>query len=65
MASWAEVVDFSQPLGIVTGGNDQVVSFRVGSMIPVIVFDSDLQERLVIPMQWGFPHKTTRLDPIH
>ncbi|HEV2652380.1 MAG TPA: SOS response-associated peptidase family protein [Rhizomicrobium sp.] len=65
MASWAEVVDFSQPLGIVTGGNDQVVSFRVGSMIPVIVFDSELQERLVIPMQWGFPHKTKRLDPIH
>jgi putative SOS response-associated peptidase YedK len=65
MASWAEVVNFSQAFSAEAGGNDQVVSFRVGGMIPVVVYDAELPERLVIPMQWGFPHQTKRLDPIH
>ncbi len=68
MASWAGVVAFSQPLTrdrMEDGGNDKVVGLRVGDLIPVIVYDSDLPERVEIPMQWGFPHKTKRLDPIH
>ncbi len=68
MASWAGVVAFSQAFTRETmedTGNDKVMGLRVGEMIPVIVYDADLPERLEIPMQWGFPHKTKRLDPIH
>lgn len=68
MASWAGVVAFSQPLTrdrMEDSGNDKVVGLRVGDHIPVIVCDADLPERIEISMQWGFPHKTKRLDPIH
>jgi putative SOS response-associated peptidase YedK len=65
MAGWAGVVDYANMLKTGDGDNDHMVSFRVGGLIPVIVFDAELPERLVIPMQWGFPHKTKRLDPIH
>lgn len=68
MASWAGVVDFSQPLTrdrMEDSGNDKVAGFRVGDQIPVIVYDGELPERLELMMQWGFPHATKRLDPIH
>jgi hypothetical protein len=41
MASWAEVVAFSQPLGIgrPEGGNDRPVTYRVMSTLPVIIWD--------------------------
>lgn len=68
MASWSGVVDFSQPLTrdkMEDAGNDKVMGLRVGDHVPVIVYDADLPERIEIPMQWGFPHKTKRLDPIH
>jgi putative SOS response-associated peptidase YedK len=68
MASWVGVVAFSEPLTrdrMEDSGNDKVVGLRVGDSIPVIVYDADLPERIESPMQWGFPHNTKRLDPIH
>ena len=68
MASWAGVVAFSEPLTrdrMEDSGNDKVVGLRVGDPIPVIVHDAELPERIETPMQWGFPHNTKRLDPIH
>ena len=47
LASWREVVAFSQPLtqqcgegGSVDGGNSEVVSYRVGGPLPVIIWDA-------------------------
>ena len=54
MASWSEVVDFSQALST-TGGNDTVETFRVMADIPVIVFDRGAGKRRVVKMRWGFP----------
>ncbi|HXC56656.1 MAG TPA: SOS response-associated peptidase family protein [Rhizomicrobium sp.] len=54
MASWAEVVDFSQPL--TTDSADSVIRYRVGQKIPVVVYDEELSERTVVRMQWGFPN---------
>src|ERR1700755_2541557 len=69
MGSWSKVVDFSQPLSrdrMEDGGNDKVEGFKVGDLIPVIVYDADLPERVELPMQWGFPTNSGRgLDPIH
>ena len=69
MGSWSKVVDFSQPLTrdkMEDSGNDRVVGFKVGDLIPVVVYDADLPERVEIDMQWGFPTKSGRgLDPIH
>lgn len=58
MASWAEVVAFSQPLTSERFGNspqeDRVLTYRVMNDLPVIVRDGD--ERRTVPMRWGFPH---------
>jgi len=59
MASWAEVVAFSQPLTMErydNRTNDQSVNFRVMSNLPVIIWDRAQQKRRVVPMRWGFPH---------
>jgi putative SOS response-associated peptidase YedK len=65
MASWDQVVAFSQPL--TTKDNDPSVTFRVMSNIPVIVWDREKQKRRVIYIRWGFPHRSNhnRPDPIH
>ena len=46
---------------------DQEVTFRVMNTLPVHVWDREKQERRVIPMRWGFPHRTDwrRPDIIH
>lgn len=46
---------------------DQETTFRVMSNIRVHVWDKEAQERRVIPMRWGFPHRSDwrRPDPIH
>jgi len=46
---------------------DQEITFRVMSMLPVHVWDREKQERRVVPMRWGFPHRSDwrRPDPIH
>lgn len=47
--------------------NDQETTFRVMSMIPVHVWDRENQQRRVMPMRWGFPHRADwrRPDPVH
>ena len=70
MASWAEVVAFSQSLardGADEGANDTSVTFRVMSDLPVIIWDKDAGKRRVVPMRWGYPDpKNWRVPkPIH
>lgn len=69
MASWAEVVAFSQPLTADRdyGRNDEPVTLKVMGAINVIVWDEAEQRRKVVPMRWGFPHpKNWRIpQPIH
>ena len=63
MASWAEVVAFSQPLTV--RDDDQSATYRVMGDVPVIVRDAD--ERRTMAMRWGFPDPTDwrRPRPIH
>jgi len=76
LASWSEVVAFTQPLtgsggegaaGDDSGGNDTVVTFRVGAPLPVIVWDAEARQRRVVKMRWGFPDPRDwrRPRPIH
>lgn len=68
MASWAQVVAFSQPLNRDPNEpEDRSVTFRVMSNLPVIVWDRDAVKRRVVPMRWGFPHPKDwrRPQPIH
>jgi putative SOS response-associated peptidase YedK len=59
-ATWQQVVDFSQPLtgegGSDGGGGDgEVYTYRVGGMLPVIIWDAELGKRRIVPMRWGLP----------
>lgn len=69
MASWADVVDFSQPLthGIEAFRNDRELAFRVMSNLPVVIWDRNTGQRRVVAMRWGFPDpKNWKLPrPIH
>jgi len=69
MASWSEVVAFSQPLnkGQAPGANDEPVALRVMSQLNVIVWDAEERRRKVVKMRWGFPHpKNWKVpQPIH
>lgn len=65
MYSWRQVHAFSQPLTVSPG--DDVVTYRPMSNLPVIVFDKKTGTRRIVPMRWGFPHRSNpnRPDPIH
>lgn len=74
LASWREVVAFSQPLteqggsdGPGEGSNDEIVTFRVGGPLPVVIWDAEASQRRVVPMRWGFPDPRDwrRPRPIH
>lgn len=70
MASWAEVVAFSQPLTAdrdYSGANDEAVTLKVMGAVNVILWDDEAKTRKVVPMRWGFPHpKNWRIpQPIH
>lgn len=69
MASWCDVVDFSDAFSATSGAgdNDQPVGFKVMSELRVIVWDREQQKRRVIPMRWGYPRrgKWRSPDPIH
>jgi putative SOS response-associated peptidase YedK len=70
MASWAEVVAFSQPLTAdrdYSRANDEPVTLKVMGTLNVIVWDNEERRRKVVPMRWGFPHpKNWRIpQPIH
>lgn len=72
-AAWREVVAFSQPLtgesgsGEAEGGGDEIVTYRVGGPLPVIIRDREAGRRRVVPMRWGFPAPKDwrRPQPIH
>src|SRR5690242_6930384 len=72
MFSWAEIVEFSMLLESggredAGGSNDEIAIYRVNGMLPVIVWDAEVQHRRVVPMRWGFPHPKDwrRPQPIH
>ena len=75
LASWSEVVAFSEPLTENGGGdapdgdgsNDEIVTYRVGGLLPVIVWDAETRARRVVKMRWGFPDPSDwrRPRPIH
>ncbi len=67
MASWSEVVAFSQPLGRADGEADRQVTYRVVGNLPVILLDIVAGKRRVVPMRWGFPDPKDwrRPRPIH
>ena len=74
LASWSEVVDFSQPFTSDSGGdgpgegsNDEVVTYRVNGLLSVIVWDAEARQRRVVEMRWGFPDPRDwrRPRPIH
>jgi putative SOS response-associated peptidase YedK len=71
MASWAEVVAFSQPLTSERfekkSAEDREVAYRVMSNVPIIVFDKADGRRRALPMRWGFPDPRDwhRPRPIH
>ena len=58
MASWSEVVDFSDAFTATAGGdNDQLIGFKVMSQLRVIIWDREEKKRKVVPMRWGMrPH---------
>ena len=69
MASWSDVVDFSEAFSATAGAgdNDQPVGFKVMSELRIIVWDCDAKRRRVVPMRWGFPRRGNwrAPDPIH
>lgn len=70
MASWREVVAFSQSMTTSApgeGNNDEIVTYGVARPLPVIVWDKEANQRRVVPMRWGFPHPKDwrRPQPIH
>jgi putative SOS response-associated peptidase YedK len=74
MASWENVVDFSQPLtndvakgGGEGDGGDELRIYRVNGMLPVIVWYPESRARHVVRMRWGFPDPRDwrRPRPIH
>lgn len=69
MASWADVVDFSDAFTAASGAgdNDQPVGFRVMSELRVIIWDREQRKRRVVPMRWGYPRRGNwrSPDPIH
>jgi putative SOS response-associated peptidase YedK len=71
LASWSEVVAFNGggegPSGGDDGSNDEIVTYRVGGLLPVIVWDAETRARRVVKMRWGFPDPRDwrRPRPIH
>jgi putative SOS response-associated peptidase YedK len=69
MATWSQVVAFSQPLTAerFEAKDDHEVTFRVMSNLPLLIFDPDTRERRIIAARWGYPHPKDwrRPQPIH
>lgn len=69
MASWSEVVDFSDAFTATSGAgdNDQPVGFKVMGQLRVVICDREEKKRKVVPMRWGFPRRGNwrSPDPIH
>ena len=69
MASWSEVVDFSDAFTSTegVGDNDRETGFRVMGQLNVILWDSEAKKRRTVPMRWGYPRRGNwrSPDPIH
>lgn len=69
MASWGDVVDFSEAFSASSGAgdNDLNIGFKVMSELRVIVWDREEKRRGVVSMRWGFPRRGNwrAPDPIH
>jgi putative SOS response-associated peptidase YedK len=76
MVSWAQIVAYSEAFlsgggdgqgDSEGGGNDEIVTYRVGGLLPVIVWNAEARERRVVNMRWGFPDPRDwrRPRPIH
>jgi len=69
MASWADIVAFAEatPETYTDLSNDQSITFRVMSVVPVIVWDAAQKKRRIVPMRWSFPHPRNPniSQPIH
>jgi putative SOS response-associated peptidase YedK len=69
MASWADITAFAEatPEHYSDLSNDQQITFRVMSLLPVILWDAAQKKRRVVPMRWGFPHPQNPSvpQPIH
>jgi putative SOS response-associated peptidase YedK len=69
MASWSEKDAFSSfdDASGYRGAEDFEVTFRVMGLVPLLVWDTERQERRVIAARWGFPHPDDwrRPQPIH
>ena len=58
MASWADITAFAEatPETYTDLSNDQSITLRVMSVLPVIIWDAAQKKRRIVPMRWGFPH---------
>jgi putative SOS response-associated peptidase YedK len=64
-ASWTEIVDFIWSTPPADEQEDRTLTYRVMTDLPVIVLEGD--ERRVMKMRWGFPHRDNWQipQPIH
>lgn len=70
LASWSVVGAFSEPLSSNRGSsseNDQEVTFKVLSTLPLLILDPVSRQRRIVSARWGFPHPQDwqRPQPIH
>jgi putative SOS response-associated peptidase YedK len=70
MASWSAVDAFSEPLTFgrsSSGQNDQELTFKVMSNLPLLILDPVSRKRRIVSARWGFPHPQDwqRPQPIH
>lgn len=63
--SWRSVVEFSRAFTVQP--DDETVTYRVMTPVPLIVLERESGRRTVIPVRWGFPHPNDwkRPQPIH
>ena len=64
MASWRRVVSFSRGF-TPQAGDDECVTYRPMTTLPVIVWDPDTKQRRILPMRWGLPALNNFLTPKH
>ena len=68
LKSWREAISLAEGLTLESERlDDEVVAYRVMSIIPVIIWDQEEGRRRVVPMRWGFPSPQDwrRPQPIH
>lgn len=64
MASWRRVVSFSRGFTPQAGDDDRV-TYRPMTTLPVIVWDANTKQRRILPMRWGLPALNNFVTPKH